>query len=433
MIQRGRWHPHSRRPIPALASLLALALLLGSCSTSRKAILLTDSPEILLAVELFNSTHDSFLIEASYAENIANSLARAEGGKDGLPSIVIGRGLNGAALSDRFISLDHLLGGLGTDRTAFYPALLAAGRRGPDQILLPVSFNALLVLASRGGERDREAFLPPGPIASISDLKSASLRFSSLPENSSARGFSPRWPDRDMLFQWSRLSGVAFREGQERKVLAWNADALEGFISSLKELVSSVSGSIDAEDAFAFKYLRAPGYKNVESGRILFAAMASGDYFLLPPLERARFAFRYFGGEGKIPILETALFAGIPRGSRGRAAAEKFLRWFFNPETHEALLRRSRDVRAFESSFGIAGGFSSLVEVTESIMPKYYSDLSGMLPPKESLVPAEALPPSWKRIKEELVLPWLSDPKGGAKEFGEALGAYLDKNPEVRK
>jgi len=239
-------------------------------------------------------------------------------------------------------------------------------------------------------------------------------------------GFSPRWPDRDLLFQWAQLSGVGFREGQEGRVLEWNAEALDGFAASL-------SGSTEAEDAFAFKYLRAPGYKNVESGRILFTALASRDFFLLPPLERARFAFRHFGEGGKIPVLESALYAGIPKGSRGRKAAQNFLLWFFRRETQEALLSRSRDLRVLESSFGLAGGFSSLIEVTESVMPRFYGDLAGMLPQSGALLPAPVLHSAWKRIKEELVIPWLSDPKGGSEQFSQALSAYLDRNPELRK
>jgi hypothetical protein len=243
------------------------------------------------------------------------------------------------------------------------------------------------------------------------------------------------------------MRGVGFGEsasGEEKKdskgeilPLSWDGDALDSTVVALRDFVVKVNGSAKAEDAYAFKYLFAPGYQNVESGKLLFTALDSSSFFLLPPLTRAKLEFRYFGDSGKLAVRDDITYAGILKKGGGKKAAEGFLRWFFKAQNQAALLERSKRLRVSESAFGVAGGFSALSEVTETILPTYYSDLAGRLPQAASLHPPETMPPYWYRIKRELVLPWLSASTnlGAASadtSFAAALEAYLDKNPGLR-
>lgn len=433
-----------------MASLLAL-----SCSLFERkpAVLWTDTPDMLIAAELFNASQNRHLIEVHYVEDLPSALA-APADKGRGPSLVIGAGLRTSALADRFLSLEYLFGELVLSKGSFYQSLLKSGVEGKRQILIPASFNLLLLLSAK----DQPDALATGGLAAPSpdkavitmeDIQRRAILFNAGSKPGAERmGFSPRWPDQDFLFQWAQLSGAKLEEngkgkgGADREgsplPLAWDQAGLDRAVLRLREYVHAANGSVDAEDAFAFRYLFAPGYKNVASGRILYAAMGSAEYFTLSPVTRAAYDYRYFAEGGRLAVAEDIRYAGIPRDAPNKESAEQFFRWFFNADRQKAILEKSRALRLSESAFGVGGGFSSLREVNEEAFPAFYPDLAGMAPPERLLQPPEVMPSSWSRIKKDVALPWLDETAGRntavspSGEFAERLAAYLDRNPELR-
>ena len=59
--------------------------------------------------------------------------------------------------------------------------------------------------------------------------------------------------------------------------------------------------------------------------------------------------------------------------------------------------------------FGIAGGFSSLRDVTEHILPVYYNQLLTNLPPDEMLTVPQQLPARWESYRTLVVEPYIKD------------------------
>lgn len=218
----------------------------------------------------------------------------------------------------------------------------------------------------------------------------------------------------------------------------WNEEALHKAITELRDYTQSANGSSAKEDSYYFTYLSAPGYKNVESGRILFTAMSSSDFFLLPSATRGKFEFSYLAENGHLAVLENIRYAGIPRGAPGKKTAEAFLKWFFNAENQKALLEEARSLRLSETYFGIVGGFSSLKEVIGESFPRFYPDLLGKLPPEGLMIAPEPLPSGWESQYKDLVLPWLREEAGKApgsetkESLAARLQAYLDRNPSLR-
>lgn len=448
---RKRISPYLLKAAALLASLLAL-----SCSLFERkpAVLWTDTPDMLLAVELFNASQSRHLIEVHYVEDLPAALAAAPGAKGAGPSLVIGGGLRASALADRFLSLEYLFGELVLSKGAFYQTLLKSGVEGKRQTLIPVSFNLLLLLS--GKERsERQAvgdLAPPTPdkaVITMDALQRHAILFNAGSTPTSERmAFSPRWPDRDFLFQWAQLDGASLAENRKGKggqgqanqpaPLAWDQAGLDRSVLRLRVYIHAVNGSVEAEDAFAFRYLSAPGYKSAAEGRILYAAMNSAEYFTLSPVVRAKFDYRYFSEGDKLAVTEDIRYAGIPRDAPNKESAEQFFRWFFNADRQKAILEKSRALRLSESAFGVGGGFSSLREVTEETFPAFYPDLAGMAPPERLLRPPEAMPPAWAQIKKDVMLPWLDETVGKnsavspSAELAERLAAYLDKNPELR-
>jgi hypothetical protein len=132
---------------------------------------------------------------------------------------------------------------------------------------------------------------------------------------------------------------------------------------------------------------------------------------------------RLLAENNRIPVLPGPLFAAIPHGAPGIRAAKAFLVWFLDPKNQEKLLAETQ----YKSlrTFGIAGGFSSLPEVNEQILPTYYPNLIGYIPGNEYLQFPEPLPPNWPLIKEEVLLPWLSE-QAEHEEGGELMGSRLE-------
>lgn len=422
---------------------IALAgLLLSSCSLFEKqpAVLWTDTPEILIAVEMFNASQSRHLVEVHYVGDLPNTLRQT----GETPSLVIGKGIKTEVLTDYFQSLEYLFGELVLSKGSFYPKLLDGGTMNNRQLLVPVSFNTLLVLNKKESVR-----LENPSVITMDEIKKLASEFNEETDGKPERiGFSPRWPDKDFLFQWIQWQGADFAErplGQSGKSsspatypITWNAQGLDAAVAALRNYTNEVNTSVETEDAFSFKYLFAPGYKNVESEKILFTAMDSASYFLLPAGTRSMYDYRYFAVKNRIAVSESIRYAGIPRKAPNKESAEQFLRWFFNPDNQKAILEKSRSLRLSESAFGIAGGFSSLQQVTETVFPAYYTDLLGHTPPKAMLTAPQPIPPSWDKLKGELILPWLNDFPGKAREtspdadFRAHLDEYLKKNPDFQ-
>ena len=59
--------------------------------------------------------------------------------------------------------------------------------------------------------------------------------------------------------------------------------------------------------------------------------------------------------------------------------------------------------------FGIAGGFSAVREVNERILPIYYKQLLGNLPPSSLLTVPKNLPAKWESYKKNVILPYIKE------------------------
>jgi hypothetical protein len=380
-----------------LGALLPLPLSCGLFEPSA-AILWTDRPEFALYADYFNAGQRVHKVEVRYIENPALNVAET----NEPPDIVVGAYLKSAATRSLFRPLDRLLKGNKTTKSAFYPRLLALGTIDRKQYLLPVSFNIpALVFARQNGR------LLSNPFA----VDLAELRELGGAHNREQRGvyermgFSPGW-DAEFLFMVADLFDTAFEEGSP---LSWDEEALENAVAYARAWTAEKNGGIQAEDDFVFRYFYEPPEVLALSGRILFASMDSAELFTLPEERRANLDFRWLAEKERIPLGEGVVYYGICKRGRARNAAEAFTHWFFQGETQKILLEASKTRRLQETLFGISSGFSALRSVTEQTFPRYYPGLLGHTPPDGFLTPARILPPTWKSLKAEVVLPYLTE------------------------
>ena len=382
---------------------LAVATTL-SCSSggNKTAILWTDHPEFAFYAGYFNAAQDLYKIETRYYDFPAQKL-RETGDH---PDIVAGSWLKSVSTRVFFKPLDNYFRGGALDRNAFYSRLLAMGNIDGKQYLLPVSFNAPVVVFAR----DRGSQLSNPFTIGFDEMKRQGKGFNAETGGVYTRmGFSPAWDD-NFLFLTATLYNASFREADfAAETLAWDSAALERAMGFAYNWTREANSSIQAVDDFTFKYFYEPPAKLAISGRILFTCMDSDSYFTLAEDQRNNLDFRWLAERDTIPIAERSVYLGLLKKGKGPKAADAFLRWFYRADTQRYFLEKSRQSRMTEISFGIGGGFSAMRPVTEQVFPQFYPDLLGHMPPQEFLSPANILPSNWMVLKDRVILPYLHD------------------------
>jgi ABC-type glycerol-3-phosphate transport system substrate-binding protein len=377
------------------ATIFALSCSLGGKKT---AILWSDRPEFAFYAEYFNATQNQYKIETRYyafpgqklKENVAN------------PDIVAGSWLKSTSTRAFFKPLDSHFKANALLRDDFYPGLLAMGNIDGKQYLLPVSFNAPMMVF----DRDNAELLSNPFTIDFDELKELGKKYNAETRGTYTRmGFSPAWDDH-FLFITTTLYQTSFREADP---VDWDAQALERAMGFCHEWTREANTSVQAVDDFTFKYFGTPTAQLALSGRILFTSMDSDLFFTLPEDQQDKLNFRWIAGQNTIPLCEESVYLGLAKKGKAPKAADAFLLWFFSADTQRQLLEISRQNRMSESSFGISGGFSAMRSVTEQIFPQFYLGLLGHMPPAEFLSPPNILPVNWMALKERVILPYLRD------------------------
>jgi ABC-type glycerol-3-phosphate transport system substrate-binding protein len=396
-----------------LALSLFFLLLFLSCNNNNTAVLWSDRPEFAFYGEYFNASQDQYKVETRYYDYPALKLADVfskgkfqfpgiSGSKRESPDIVAGSWLKSASTRAYFKPLNGYFKDRSLEKEAFYPRLLSMGNIDDKQYLLPVSFNAPMIIFAS----DKADLISNPFTVDFNEMKKLGKSYNAETRGVYTRmGFSPVWDD-NFLFVAATLLNASFREAQP---LAWDAPALERAMEFIFEWILEANSSIQAVDDFTFKYYYNPPAKLALSGRILLSYMDSDIFFTLAEDQRSRLDFRWLAEEDTIPLNERSVYLGLVKNGRAPKAAEAFLRWFFNPQTQRGLLEKSVQLHIQETSFGIAGGFSAMRPVTEQIFPLFYPDLLRHMPPQEFLSPANILPSNWMALKERVVLPYLHD------------------------
>lgn len=397
-----------------MAAVAAFAV--ASCAFFDESVaeLRTDVPQMALYADAFNASQDRHWVHVIYDADLAAGL-NAPGPK---PALVIGRYLKSSSARGHFQSLDYLFSELVVNQSAFYGELLDLGNLDGRQLLLPVSFNLPLIMF----DKKQEAQISNSFTLELAELEKLAVASNKETKGSwTALGFGPRWSP-EFLYNVVQLKGGSFREGAP---LSWDASSLAQGIQYLREWTVRANGSAAREDEFQFKYLYLPPGKSVQEGRIAFAAMDSSEFFVIPEERRASLSFRWLAGDGKLPISDGIVYAGICRRSSGKQAAEAFLKWFYSEDTQKTILDDARRFRSSELSFGIAGGFSAVRQVNEKLFPLYYPSLLGRLPPARSLSAPAILPSSWPAMKAQIVLPFLVAATGPDGSGTDTLAARI--------
>lgn len=403
MQKQKRCSTQHRRGTVCAAALLAFTAttLIGCGRQQTPVVIWTDRAELASYTELFNADGKAKAVVV-YKDRLADSLPFAKDGER--PDVIIGSWLKESLLRRNFRSLNALFSKTGISAGALYQPLLAYGTAGRRQYLLPVSFNLPVVIFSMRNA----ALIPDNYMLTPDEIRDTAARFNTQNDHGiyTQMGFAPSW-ENEFLYTVAKLNGAHFTE--QDGSLSWDKAALETTVAYIKDWTTQKNTSSSAEQDFAFKYLYTPKYRQVDSGRCLFAYSTSSRLFSISYEQLSSIDFRWVQQNGQIPVEDSIVMAGIYRHSRNTRAAQQFLLWLINADTQKRLLERSVAMHLNTATFGIAGGFSSIRDVNERLFPSYYRTLLGNLPLEAALHAPHSFPSRWTDFKERVVIPYLED------------------------
>ena len=404
------------KPVKIVFSSLIIcaSLFLGSCSKSSsrqnsrtvyqqdRIVIWTSCREFAQYIELFNRQHKDNCAILVYKENPALSLPPAK--DENPPDIIVGSWLRTDAPQKSFKSLDYLFDTKKLTSDIFYPQLLEAGKRKKVQYLLPVSFNLPAVIFST----ENKELIPESYVLSLEQIRSTASAFNTKNKKDAYTkiGFTPLGST-DFLYLTAKVKGADFRE--EKGEITWNGQAMLNAISFLKDWVNTENTSAQIEEDFTFKYLFMPYYRQVSSGRTLFAYTTSDNLFKILKEQELSVDYRWVVENNSIFIEDSCTLMGIYEDAANQVGATEFISWFFQSENQRKILESKELLNLETDMFGIAGGFSSLRDVTEHILPVYYNQLLTNLPPAQMLTVPNQLPARWESYRSLVVEPYIKD------------------------
>lgn len=398
----------------ALVLFCAFTIFTSCKNESNTVHLWTNQKEFASYAESFNASQDTYRVIVEYKQSPVEALAKLENSKNAsLPDIIVGPWLKNETVRKNFASLNSLFAKDADQDTSnklytsdFYPKLLELGNINGAQYLLPVSFNLPLIIF----DQKNSSYVQDSFQISVEKLRIVASQFNERAKNGTytAMGFSALW-DEDFMYVVSKLFGANYAESGE--LFSYDEKALNTAIYFLKDWSAKQNSSTEAEDDFKFKYLYSPVQNLVSTDRCLFGYTKSDVFFALPQERIQNIDFRWLcnSSQTEIAVADKMIYMGRYKKSPNKKAADAFMLWFLNETTQQKLLARSFDLQLTAQSFGISGGFSSLVLVNERAFPLYYPSLFGHLPKANMLSVPNILPEKWEDIKEKVIIPYIAE------------------------
>lgn len=284
----------------------------------------------------------------------------------------------------------------------FYENLLDSGKNHGGQYLIPVSFNLPAVIF----DTTNSSFVTDNYMLTLEQLRTIGSEYNQKRQNGSFLriGFAPLNDD-SFLYLTAKLFNAGFE--QNKKNITWNEQNLANAVKFLKNWVETENASARTEEDFAFKYLFMPYYRQVLSGRTLFASTNSDSLFKIMHEQDIPIDYRWIVQNGKIFMDDSFVMMGLYKKSQNRTGASEFITWFCQADVQRQILERKESLRLETELFGIAGGFSAVRSVTEHILPIFYNQLLSNLPPAQMLEVPGKLPARWESYKTQVVEPYI--------------------------
>lgn len=388
-----------------LIALLFLIILVSIFFIVRQSAMVTDAymitnvPQAVFYAEQFNvqqKRHKIYCIYEKTLEKIQETSLRKK-----FPALILGDHLLSEEILPQLDDISYLFATLSISRRNFYESLLQSGMFNNRQLLLPVSFNLPLVIKQKDSATETDA-TEPGVITQIQKLRAQSNSYTKKQKNEYiAMGFHPLWSDEALNYLLKAFT-TNFRVQKE---LQWDYNNFSAALAYLKTWFDDDTISVPAVMNFRQKYEQIPPDLQLSLQKTQAWIISSKNYLLLDESRRSALKFSWLAQGNLIPVDDNAVFLGILSNGKSKDAAEAFIKWFYKYDTQKKLMELNKLYRLDEIDFGIANGFSALIDVTEKVFPLYYKELLGRLPPKTMIASLYVLPDNWQMFYKKHLLP----------------------------
>ena len=435
---KEKMHRDSPVFLGSLFTLVLIVVLSGCSGAPQRALVWTDVPELVIAAQLFNRENAQLAVDIEYKANVASEMKKT----NKPPSLVIAKYLFSDALINNFDSLNDLFSEYYLDPNDMYPTLLDAGKLGTEHLLMPLSFDCMVLV-----ERKAESSSAGVAMLNADMLQSSSKAFTKLDDGKvSAMGFSPRW-NLEFAEDWVLAGGAGFSLHQNWKStsvlrpddiyswpMLWNKENIETSVDTLVSFGANVTK--EQEDLFTFTYFNKPGYQLVLENRVLYWPMRASEFYKLPYSAKNQLQYRFPVVNQKIIFTADTRYMGIPRGAKNKKAALAFVRWLLIPENQNKVWKEM-ELQQLLPDYIPFGGFSSIMQMNEDIFSKYFPEYrqNPLIP--SSLPNPPVLPDYWDSFSRDFLRYWLGDilsdsvPKGSVDEhFRASFERYLGTMPD---
>ncbi|MBR7064224.1 MAG: hypothetical protein IKI31_03670 [Treponema sp.] len=398
MKQQNHWQNN----FFTIFSLSLVLIFLSGCSQSVRTITLwTNISECVFYAEFFNRTHNHEKVVLVYKENPEQALEKLN---EKAPDLVISSFLKTDRTKQFFKPINSIFNERDISQKSFYPHLLDAGKIKNTIYLLPVNFNLPVLIFSK----ENRSFVQTDYTLNLSEIKQAGMEFNqkNKQEVLTRIGFIPQH-NQEFIYCASKLCKVNFAES--KNLFSWNEENLKLFIKSFHDWTLEANSSSTVEQDFSYKYLSMPDYKQVTSGKTLFAYTTSNKFFELPLEQISQLDYRWISNENGIPAEDNIIFAGVPRHAKNTNGSYLFLSWLLNAKTQTQIIEYKEKQMLNTSRFGIAGGFSSLIEINERVLPLHKTALLTNIPQSDAVTENANYPSNWEELKSQIILPYLKE------------------------
>ena len=380
-----------------LLSTALTALAMCSSPTSEPVTVWTSEPQVADYFEWYNANIEGAVVEVRPIEAGTGYHLLTSG--DEAPDLIIDRNLLKGDAATRYAALNEIFEGRENE---FYRPIIAAGRVDDTFHLAPLSFDVPAVMFA-------DAWQPPQDerrSIDFNELREAAGAFNESDDERPVRmGYSPIWQPSFALAAVNAF-GVRFRRGPEDMPL-WSRDAVDEVLSFMRHWSTQTNPGAAAEQSFQDRYLVAPGNRTVQEGRAGFWYTTAAEFYAMPDREIANLDVRWLTRENTLDVGNHIRWAAIPAESDQPETARSLVRWLMNPQVQHQLIEDSYDDR--QTSFGLAGGFSTIGYVNTRYLTETHPELTGRVPGESQLRRPVTEHVLWPRLGEQVVVPWLRE------------------------
>lgn len=345
--------------------LLFLTMMLLGCNSSntKKIIIKTDLPQVLPLIEEFNKNNQDLKAVIDFSENSTSW------------DLIIFKGQNPTNSKVRDLS-----GYLNTiDREIFYKDLLLSSKNNDEINYIPLSFDMSGLIYKKSKYQNKR-------IIAIEDfIEDKTLKF------------SPYWNTNFLI--WFYLSNIpSFNKDKN-----YFDDTV--FHNTAQKAKSMLKNSKETWDVNLFnkKYMHLSPWVLLSSDTIEYYFMDFSEYIAYDYEKKSEIGFSFLSSNKLVTANDDITYIGLKKESKKQEEAYEFFNWIFNSANQNLYLENNLKESGKFKLF--LGELSSVVEVSQNLLPLHYPKQALFIPHKEDITSPKEIPPLWDTLKEEVFIP----------------------------